>query len=146
MMFHPWGPLELHRGLQQSPWLGPLLAGLHPEEGPKLAASFFSAPSSSQPPHPAATWSSAGARAGWGSGTTGLLDPLLATPGAASIPSASSSLEMPTFGSSSVSEGCRIFQRDAFSSVHSQTDFNRSRSAFTEKQHVGHLVGPSPLY
>ena len=30
----------------------------------------------------AATWSGAGAGAGWGSGTTGLPDPLLATPGA----------------------------------------------------------------
>ena len=96
-----------------------------------FSALFFTRTSS------AVTWSGAGAGAGCGLGAAGLPGPLLTTPGVASIPSASSSLERPTFGSSSVSDGCRTFQGDAFSSVHSHTDFKRSRPAFTEKYNVG---------
>ena len=107
----------------------------HPFQGPLLNDHFVRS-------YLEQCWS----RSRLGFRNAGLPEPLLATPGAASIPSASSLLEMPTFGSSSVSEGCRIFQGDAFSSVHSHTDFNRSRSAFTEKQHVGRIVGPTPLY
>ena len=93
-------------------------------------ALFFTTTSS------AATWSGAGAGVGCGSGAAGLPGPFLATPGVASIPSASSSLERPMFGSSSVSDGCRAFQGDVFSSVHSHTDFNRSRPALTVKHNV----------
>ena len=87
-----------------------------------------------------ATRTGAGTGAGWGSGVAGPPVPLLATPGAASSPSASSSLERPTFLSSSVSDGCAIFQRDTFISEHSHTDFNKSGPAITEKYNVDCLA------
>ena len=92
----------------------------------RLRALFFTTPSSSAARGCAGTSSSCTAGAG------GPPKLCLATPGAGSMPSALSSLVNPTVRSSSVSEGCAIFQRDTFSSEHSHTDFSRCRSALTE--------------
>ena len=72
--------------------------------------------------------------------TAGPPDLHLATPGMASRPSASSSLDSPTIVSSSVSKGCSTFHLDTFKTEHSNTDFNKFASAKTVKDIVNCLV------
>ena len=134
MMFHPWGPPEPHRGLQQSPWLdAPSWQVFTLKKGRKvLFHVLFSALFLMTTPS-AATWTWC-----WSWSRLGLQSTrhTRTTSGHSSCnlqPSASSSLEMPTFLSSSVSEGCNIFHRDALMSEHSQTNFSKFRSALTEK-------------